>query len=46
MKGYPVSNGYMGYVLGKGYVLFATETEYYEWYYENHEDLFSFEESN
>lgn len=33
MKGYPVPNGYMGYINGK-YLLFATETEYIEYYRE------------
>ena len=30
MKGYVVSNGYLGYVNGK-YMLFATETDYIEY---------------
>ncbi len=30
MKGYQVSNGYMGFV-ENGYMLFATEEEYYEY---------------
>ena len=30
MKGYYVSTGYMGYVEGK-YILFASESEYYEY---------------
>ena len=30
MKGYVVSEGYMGYVDGS-YELFATETDYYEY---------------
>ncbi len=30
MKGYTTDNGYMGYVNGK-YILFASESEYYEW---------------
>ena len=30
MKGYPVPDGYMGYVDGK-YMLFATETDYVEY---------------
>lgn len=30
MKGYVTSNGYMGLVDGR-YILFATETEYYEY---------------
>lgn len=32
MKGYLVSAGFMGYVPHKGYVLFATEDEYIEYY--------------
>lgn len=35
MKGYPVSNGYMGLVNGQ-YRLFATEKEYIE-YFKEHE---------
>ena len=31
MKGYIVNNGYMGYI-GDGYVLFATESEYREYF--------------
>ena len=31
MKGYIVNNGYMGYI-GSGYVLFATESEYREYF--------------
>lgn len=32
MKGYYVPNGYMGYIQQEGkYVLFATETDYYEY---------------
>ena len=34
MKGYVVNSGYMGYVDG-GYILFATEEEYREYYLEN-----------
>ena len=30
MKGYYVPNGYMGFVEGK-YILFASESEYYEY---------------
>lgn len=30
MKGYTVSCGYMGYIPGKGYRLYATEDEYIE----------------
>lgn len=30
MKGYNTGNGYMGLVDG-GYILFASETEYYEY---------------
>ena len=29
MKGYHISNGYMGYVEGK-YILFASDKEYFE----------------
>ena len=32
MKGYPISEGYMGYIAGVGYMLFATETDYRETY--------------
>jgi hypothetical protein len=39
MKGYHVSNGYMGYVLGKGYQLFETEDAYYEWHHEAYPTL-------
>lgn len=35
MKGYPVYAGFMGLIPHKGYVLFATEDEYCE-YYETH----------
>lgn len=34
MKGYPVSNGYMGYVNGE-YKLFASESDYKEYYLEH-----------
>lgn len=30
IKGYYVSDGYMGYVNGK-YILFASEQDYYDW---------------
>lgn len=30
MKGYNTDHGYMGYVSGK-YLLFASESDYYEW---------------
>lgn len=30
MKGYQISEGYMGYVDG-GYMLFANESDYYEY---------------
>lgn len=33
MKGYSVSEGYMGYIGGR-YMLFATETDYREYYSE------------
>ena len=33
MKGYPVPDGYMGFINGS-YKLFATETEYVEFYLE------------
>ena len=36
MKGYLVSNGYMGWIGGR-YVLFPTETEYIEVYKEEQE---------
>ena len=35
MKGYPTYDGFMGYIPHKGYTLFATENEYYE-YFEAH----------
>ena len=31
MKGYYTENGYKGYVEGEGYMLFATEWDYYEY---------------
>ena len=31
LKGYPINVGYKGYVAGNGYMLFATEEEYYEY---------------
>lgn len=34
MKGYPTYEGYMGYIAGVGYMLFATETDYKETYKE------------
>lgn len=34
MKGYPTYSGYMGYIPSKGYILFATESEYREYYEE------------
>jgi hypothetical protein len=34
MKGYPTQTGYMGYIPNKGYSLFATETDYEEYYQE------------
>ena len=37
MKGYIISNGYMGYVDGE-YMLFATEEEYYEYISESMSD--------
>lgn len=42
MKGYHVSNGYMGYVLGEGYRLFETEDAYYEWHSEAYPDLYTY----
>lgn len=33
MKGYPTQSGFMGYVDGR-YMLFATETDYIEFYME------------
>ena len=44
MKGYHVSNGYMGYVLGKGYQLFETEDAYYEWRHEAYPDFYTYKE--
>lgn len=38
MKGYIISNGYMGYVDGD-YMLFATEEEYYEYISESMSDV-------
>lgn len=35
MKGYATSDGYRGYIPGKGYMLFATETDYKEYYLEH-----------
>jgi len=32
MKGYVISEGYMGYIAGVGYILFATEKDYRECY--------------
>ena len=32
MKGYPTQNGYMGYIPGKGYILFSCESDYKEHY--------------
>ena len=34
MKGYTTSEGYKGYIPDKGYMLFATESEYEEYYAE------------
>lgn len=34
MKGYSTAYGYMGYIPGKGYVLFSCEEEYVEIYRE------------
>ena len=31
MKGYYTQDGYRGYVRGYGYMLFATESEYYDY---------------
>lgn len=36
MKGYNTSEGYRGFVKGR-YMLFASETEYYEYMLENEE---------
>lgn len=38
MKGYVISDGYMGRIPNKGYVLFSTEDEYMEYYRENCEN--------
>ena len=38
MKGYATKYGYMGYVEGVGYMLFATEEDYRE-FYEAREEL-------
>lgn len=36
MKGYPVKNGYMGYIPEiNSYMLFCTEDEYVEYYNDN-----------
>lgn len=36
MKGYPVVNGYMGYIPETGkYMLFCTEAEYIEYFNDN-----------
>ena len=32
MKGYPTQTGYMGYIPNEGYVLFATENDYKEYW--------------
>jgi hypothetical protein len=37
MKGYDNDVGYMGYIPNKGYNLFSTETEYYEYLEESEE---------
>lgn len=37
MKGYNTSIGYMGYIPGSGYCLFATEREYAEYYRDMYE---------
>ena len=34
MKGYIVPQGYMGFIPRKGYILFATQNEYEEYYEE------------
>lgn len=31
-KGYPVPSGYMGYIPGQGYKLFASEGDYDDYY--------------
>lgn len=33
MKGYYTDYGYKGYIPGKGYMLFASESDYEEYYY-------------
>ena len=38
MKGYVIDRGYMGYIPGKGYILFSTEEEYCECYRELQEE--------
>ena len=35
MKGYPIQQGYKGYIPGMGYILFATQNEYEEYYNEH-----------
>ena len=35
MKGYATQTGYMGYMPNEGYSLFATETDYVEYYQEH-----------
>ena len=35
MKGYPIPQGYKGYIPGMGYILFATQNEYEEYYNEH-----------
>ena len=32
MKGYPTQQGYMGYIPHRGYILFACEQDYKEFY--------------
>jgi hypothetical protein len=39
MKGYPTDSGYKGYIPNEGYVLFATEEDYKEYYIENYIDM-------
>lgn len=36
MKGYVILSGYMGHIPNEGYMLFATEQEYLEYYAENY----------
>ena len=36
MKGYPIEQGYMGYIPDKGYVLFSCEQDYEEYYEANY----------